>query len=99
MIFHTNDEVLVVNLKMAEGKFHFSVLMLADKEECDRSRVTIYLINPRTEETTFSAQLKPTPLSLQNPEEASLVVEGRFSNAGSFCTFDLLLWRSFDDTL
>ena len=40
MIFHTNDEVLVVNLKMAAGKFHFSVLMLADKEECDRSRVT-----------------------------------------------------------
>ena len=99
MIFHTNDEVLVVNLKMAEGKFHFSVLMLADKEECERSRVTICLINPRTEETTFSTQLKPMPLSLQSPEEASLVVEGRFSNAGSFCTFDLLLWRSFDDVL
>ena len=69
-----------------DGKGQFSVysidLMLGEREKCNKSMVMIDVQNQGNQETVFSAQFRPTPLSLKNSEEASLSVEtGRFAEA------------------
>ena len=54
---------------MAEGKFTFAVLMLAERAKCERFKVTL-AINNLLDQTVFSAQFNPTPISMKNVEEA-----------------------------
>ena len=62
--------------------FQFTVLMLREREKCNKTMVTIDVQNQGNQETVFLAQFRPTPLSLKNSEEASLFVEkGRFAEA------------------
>ena len=91
-IYNIDNEVFVVQKKMAEGKFTFSVLMLAEREKCDRFMVTL-AINVNKTQTVFSAQFNPTPISMENSEEASLVVQKKrfvkmISDAGDEFKFD-----------
>ena len=65
-----------------DGKGQVSVLVLREREKCNKTMVTIDVQNQGNQETVFLAQFRPTPLSLKNSEEASLFVEkGRFAEA------------------
>ena len=65
-----------------KGKFQFTVLMLREREKCNKTMVTIDVQNQGNQETVFLAQFRPTPFSLKSSEEASLFVEkGRFAEA------------------
>ena len=92
VIYNIDNEVFVVQKKMAEGKFTFAVLMLAERAKCERFKVTL-AINNLLDQTVFSAQFNPTPISMKNVEEASLVVhKQRFakmvSNNGDMGDFE-----------
>ena len=73
-VVHINNELFVVQRKMVSSKFIFGVLMLADRERCDQVMVTLGIQNNNSQ-TSFSAQFNPTPLSMENSDEAILVVE------------------------
>ena len=72
-IYNIDSEVFVVQKKMAEDKFTFAVLMLAERAKCERFKVTLAIKNLLAQ-TVFSSQFNPTPISMKNVEEASLVV-------------------------
>ena len=79
-MFHIDNEVFVVRKKMADGMFTFTVLMLAEREKCDRFMVTLGINKIENNGTVFSAQFNPTPISMENSEEARLVVpKNRFA--------------------
>ena len=81
-MIHINKETHMVRVEMEKGKFQFTVLMLREREKCNKTMVTIDVQNQGNQETVFLAQFRPTPLSLKNSEEASLLVEkGRFAEA------------------
>ena len=48
--------------------------MLAERERCDQVMVSLG-IQKNNSQTAFSAQFNPTPLSMENSDEAILVVE------------------------
>ena len=73
-LFQIDNEEFVLRKKMANGKFTFTMLMVADRDKCNRFMVTL-AINVNKTQTVFLAQFNPTPLSMENSEEASLVIE------------------------
>ena len=73
-VVHINNELFVVQRKMVSSKFIFGVLMLAERERCDQVMVSLG-IQKNNSQTAFSAQFNPTPLSMENSDEAILVVE------------------------
>ena len=72
-IFKLNDEVFAVQTKMKQNNMSFGVLMLANREKCDRFKVTIEIQDDNSE-TAFLAQFNPDPVDMKNSDEASLVV-------------------------
>ena len=92
-IFHIDNEVFVVRKKMEDGMFTFTVLMLVEREKCDRFMVTLGINKIENNGTVFSAQFNPTPISMENSEEARLVVpKNRFAQMidgdGDYFKFD-----------
>ena len=73
LIFNSNNEVFAVQMKMAHGNISFPVLMLANREKCERFQVTIEIQDCKSE-TAFRDQFNPVPLDMENSDEASLVV-------------------------
>ena len=72
-ICNLNNTVFAVQMKMANGNFCFPVLMLAEREKCERFQVTIEIQDSK-HETAFLDQFNPVPLDMENSDEASLVV-------------------------
>ena len=72
-MIHINKETHMVRVEMEKGKFQFTVLMLREREKCNKTMVTIDVQNQGNQDTVFLAQFRPTPLSLKNSEEASLL--------------------------
>ena len=73
-IFTLRDEIFAVQTKMNNSKLSFGVLMMAQRAKCERWKVTIE-VQDINSETVFLAQFNPTPISMENSEEASLVVQ------------------------
>ena len=72
-IFKLNDEVFAVQTKMKNSNLSFGVLMLANREKCDKFKVTIEIQDDNSQ-TAFLAQFNPDPVDMINSDEASLVV-------------------------
>ena len=72
-IFNLNNEVFAVQKKMENANFSFGVLMLAEREKCNRFKVTLE-IQDANGETAFLAQFNPTPIDMENKDLANLVV-------------------------
>ena len=72
-IFNLNNEAFAVQKRMENGNFSFGVLMLAERERCERFKVAIE-IQDTNDETAFLAQFNPAPIDTVNRDLASLVV-------------------------
>ena len=72
-IFHLNNEVYAMQTKMDNGKLSFGVLMHADREKCERFKVTMEIQDSNLQ-TGFLAQFNPAPVDLENADANSLVV-------------------------
>ena len=72
-IFKLANEVFAVQTRIDKSKMSFGVLMLADREKCNRFKVTIEIQDDNSE-TLFSAQFNPDPVDMENCDDASLLV-------------------------
>ena len=72
-MFNLNNEVFAVQKKMENANFSFGVLMLAERDKCNRFKVTIE-IQDANYETVFLAQFNPAPIDMENRDLTSLVV-------------------------
>ena len=84
-IFHVNNEVYAIQIKMDKSKLSFGVLMQADREKCERFKVTIE-IQDTNSQTGFLAQFNPAPIDMKNEDVNSLVVPKK--NFAKMATID-----------
>ena len=62
-----------IQIRMDHKNLSFGVLMLTDREKCERFKVTIEIQDSNLE-TGFLAQFKPAPVDTKNADVTSLVV-------------------------
>ena len=72
-IFNLNNEVYAIQTRMDHKNLSFGVLMLADREKCERFKVTLE-IQDSNFQTGFLAQINPAPVDTKNSDVTSLVV-------------------------
>ena len=76
-IIHINKEALMVRVEMEKGKFQFTVLMLGEREKCNKWMVTIE--NQGNQDVSYCLF---DSIQTDSSQEASLSVEtGRFAEA------------------
>ena len=81
-MIHINKETHMVRVEMEKGKFQFTVLMLGEREKCNKWMVTIENQGNQDVSYCLFGSIQTAPFSLKNSEEASLSVEtGRFAEA------------------
>ena len=68
-IFNRNNEVFALQKKMENGNFSFGVLMLAERDKCNRFKVTLEIQDANCE-TAFLAQFNPAPIDMENKDLA-----------------------------
>ena len=72
-IFNLNNEVYAIQTRMDHKNLSFGVLMLADREKCERFKVTLE-IQDSNFQTGFLAHINPAPVDTKNSDVTSLVV-------------------------
>ena len=84
-IFQIHGEVFALQWKMVNSNFLFSVLMLAEREKCERFKITLEIQNNNCK-TGFSAQFNPEPVDMKPFDQAIFMIhKDRFEKMGTKC--------------
>ena len=84
-IFQIHSEVFALQWKKVNSNFLFSVLMLAEREKCERFKITLEIQNNNCK-TGFSAQFNPEPVDMKPLDQAIFMIhKDRFEKMGTKC--------------